>query len=360
MASSWLSRMRGRWQQRIENSVNSRQLQHDIDVYRCALLALLHQRVHPNDIEERLLKMRPAAHRELAYRYYLAEMQRILEAIYKSTNGAGVANVYPPELPSMMMPRAPPTSEAVRQHRQSGGDDSKPFSKRDAAVETRSFDHPDGFRLVTKRSSIAHDEAGYGVFVEGTARVGQLVALYPGLVVAPPEFSPAIVNHNDYLVSFYSGWIIDGREWFRRGAHFDERVESLAEGGIDVPASRVAALRYRNPIGIGSMVNHVPPMTAPNVAFCELEMSEKDLSPIAAAMLPNDACPPSNLQSRFVWHEVDGGKRRTIALVALRDVVDSELFLNYRLNPAHAYAEWYWQPDEESASRRWKRHSWLG
>lgn len=349
--------MRGRFQQRIENGVNSRQLQQDIDVYRCALLALLHQRVEPNAIEERLLKMRPAAHRELAYRYYVAETQRILEAIHQTTNGAGVPNVYPPELPSMVAPRAPPTGESVRQHRERSA--AKPVSKREAAVETRSHEHPDGFRLVIKRSSIAHDEAGYGVFVEGTARVGQLIALYPGLLVAPPEFSPAIVHNNDYLVSFYSGWIIDGREWFRRGSHFDERVQSLVDGGIAVPASHAATLRYRNPIGVGSLVNHVPPCMAPNVTFCELEMPEKDLSPAAAALLPNDALPPSNLQSRFVWHEVDGGKRRTIALVALRDIVDGELFLNYRLNPAHAYAEWYWQPDEESAMRRWKRSSWL-
>lgn len=338
-------------------------------------MALLHQGVDPNEIEDRLLELRPEAHRQIAYNYYVSEMQRILDRseskqasccsltcssniVFESTNGAGVPNVYPPELPSMLTPRPLPTGEAVRLHRQPPSTTFE--SKRAAAVETRSHEHPDGFRLVVKRSSIAHDEAGYGVFVEGKARVGQLVAIYPGLVVAPPEFSPAIVNQNDYLISFYSGWIIDGREWFRRGSNFDERVTSLVESGIAVPTAHAATLRYRNPIGVGSLVNHVPTNVEPNVAFCELEMASNALTPQAAALVPNDVLAPTNVMSRFVWHEADGGKQRTIALIALRDIVDGELFLNYRLNPAHAYPEWFWQPDEESATRRWKRTGLLG
>lgn len=77
--SAWLARLRGRWQQYADNRFNTRQLQQDIDVYRCALLALLHQGVNPNEIEDRLLNLRPEAHRQIAYNYYVSEMQRILD-----------------------------------------------------------------------------------------------------------------------------------------------------------------------------------------------------------------------------------------------------------------------------------------
>lgn len=76
---SWLARLRGRWQKYADHRFNSRQLQQDVDVYRCALLALLHQGVDPNEVEDRLLNLRPEEHRQIAYNYYVSEMQRILD-----------------------------------------------------------------------------------------------------------------------------------------------------------------------------------------------------------------------------------------------------------------------------------------
>ena len=347
-----------RWRSAFDKFIDSRQLQFDVDVYRCAALALLHQRVEPALAEQQLLSMRPHGHYQLAHKYYVSETQRLLNRVYADTRGLGVPNVYPPELPSMSSAAAAaaPRGDAVMNQRRAAS--AGLAGKRAAAVETRSHAHPDGFRLVVRRSSILHDEAGYGVFVDGAVRAGQLLALYAGLVIAPPELSAEIVSANDYLVSFYSGWVIDGREWFRRGTHFDERLASVVDAGMTPPASALATLRYRNPLALGSLVNHVPHGAVPNVVFCELEINASDLEAPVAALLPNDALPPSSVTSRFVWHEADGGKKRTIALVALRDIEpDSELFLNYRLNPANKYPEWYWQPDEEAASRRWRRPS---
>lgn len=350
--------MLGRWRSRLERFVdqrtNHRQLQFDIDFYRLSVLALLHQGVEPASIEQRLLAMRPQAHYDLAYRYYLSETQRLLSRVLADTAGAGVPNVYPAGVAALQSPTAAPLAgDAVlaRQEERRGA----ASSKRGAAHETRRHAHPDGFALVIQRSSILHDDAGYGVFVDGTARAGQLLALYGGLVVAPPELSAQVVEHNDHMVSFYSGWVIDGREWFRRGAKFDARLAGVIDAGLAPPVSLLATLRYRNPLGIGSLVNHPPRDVQPNAVFCELEIDAKALEPQVAALLPNDALPPSNLMSRFVWHEADGGKLRTVALVALREIRDGELFLNYRLNPALAAPDWYWQPDPDGAARRWTR-----
>ena len=39
--------------------------------------------------------------------------------------------------------------------------------------------------------------------------------------------------------------------------------------------------------------------------------------------------------------------------VALRDIEDEELFVDYRINPDVGYPEWYKPVDEEVARRRW-------
>ena len=44
---------------------------------------------------------------------------------------------------------------------------------------------------------------------------------------------------------------------------------------------------------------------------------------------------------------------RSIVLVALSDIRDEELLLNYRLNPALEAPAWYAQVDSEEDERRW-------
>ncbi len=42
-----------------------------------------------------------------------------------------------------------------------------------------------------------------------------------------------------------------------------------------------------------------------------------------------------------------------LALVALRDLQDEELFLNYRLSPHVSQPDWYWPVDADENKRRW-------
>jgi hypothetical protein len=66
--------------------------------------------------------------------------------------------------------------------------------------------------------------------------------------------------------------------------------------------------------------------------------------------IPNDYFKEPN----FVWGKPDC-IRHSVVCVAKRLIKDEELFLNYRYNPAHPYPDWYAQPDEMEAKRRWSK-----
>jgi hypothetical protein len=65
---------------------------------------------------------------------------------------------------------------------------------------------------------------------------------------------------------------------------------------------------------------------------------------------------------------------KSVVIVAKKQIQDEELFLNYRcvlsiitfspvlnvrFNPKNPYPDWYHQPNEEEARRRWSRRSLL-
>jgi hypothetical protein len=66
--------------------------------------------------------------------------------------------------------------------------------------------------------------------------------------------------------------------------------------------------------------------------------------------VPNQYCKsPNALWARDDVHMFG------MVCVARRRIQDEELFLNYRLNPAHPYPDWYAQPDPREAERRWAK-----
>ena len=153
--------------------------------------------------------------------------------------------------------------------------------------------------------------------------------------------------------------MLDGREWHRRGERFEARYDGVVRTGIAPASSLDALLRYRNPLGIANYVNHVPVSGMPNAMCCELEIDPSALSDEAKALLPNDVAQPSTMMSRFSWHMADGGKVRALAAIALDDIENEEIFLNYRFNPANEHPDWYYDPDPESAHRRWQKVAML-
>ncbi|MEW5315450.1 MAG: hypothetical protein WDW38_006877 [Sanguina aurantia] len=75
-----------------------------------------------------------------------------------------------------------------------------------------------GFSLSVRPSSIQHPEAGLGVFCDGSAPVGALVALVPGICYTRTEYErmpnyPQIDMDNSFLSSRSDMAIIDSKPW---------------------------------------------------------------------------------------------------------------------------------------------------
>lgn len=64
--------------------------------------------------------------------------------------------------------------------------------------------------------------------------------------------------------------------------------------------------------------------------------------------IPNEYFKPPNV----LWAR-DDVTMFGMVCVARRRIKDEELFINYRLNPANPYPDWYAQPDPNEATRRW-------
>jgi hypothetical protein len=251
-----------------------------------------------------------------------------------TTDGRGVVDVYPPALQSMSLGDAP-SGDIMLNELSNQQDQPRAIE----AVASRALPHPDGFSLSIRRSLIDHPAAGYGVFAEGAlVRAGTLVALYPGRLCAPPELSAEVLRDNVYLIAFLSGWVLDGREWHRRGERFEQRLAAVARGGISAPGAADdamrALLRYRNPLGVANYVNHPPPRAQPNVMCCELELPHTTFDAHQQAWLPTEVAPPAHTLSRLVWHDPDSALTRVMALVALSDISPgSEVYARVELSP---------------------------
>lgn len=77
-----------------------------------------------------------------------------------------------------------------------------------------------GFALAVRPSTVAHADAGHGLFIAGAARPGTLVALFPGLVYAPADHRrmpgyPRVDAGNPYLAALYSRAVVDSLPWGR-------------------------------------------------------------------------------------------------------------------------------------------------
>ncbi len=246
--------------------------------------------------------------------------------------------------------------------------------RKEAPLIRKEVKHPSlPFSLVIRASSIADDEAGLGVFLEGECPAGTLLCLYPGPIYHPHDLTESITKGNEYILSRYDGTTIDGRDWDLEADIENELRSERIESGADVMANedlvaeRARVLcRYRNPFGIGNYINHPPLIEGattededgrlhpkaemPNVIRFDYDCSIQE--PELLHYLPNrDASTKT-----WTWGNIyDNGFPKTVAMIASRNIVDEELYFNYRFNPANAYPEWYGQPDYEEARRRWAK-----
>ena len=191
-----------------------------------------------------------------------------------------------------------------------------------------------GFVPVVGRSKLP--AAGNGVFLKGRAVAGTVVSFYPGMVYLREHVQSGIYDHhfesNAYIFSRFDSAVIDGSK----------------------PVAK------HNPFAVGHIVNH-PSALAPgqeraeilgdcNVIACPInyvsEVFDKDVVP----HVPNAYDrPPTLMSSETARNAFALGT----VLVAVRDIEDEELYLNYRYNPKIAAPPWYVEVSSEESSRRW-------
>ncbi|KAG2435224.1 hypothetical protein HXX76_007306 [Chlamydomonas incerta] len=170
-----------------------------------------------------------------------------------------------------------------------------------------------GFSLSLRPSSVPHPEAGVGVFLEGEARAGSVVAIFPGVLYGRTQLAhmpnyPKVDTDNPYLSCRYDQSIVDSKPWGRgdpggsssSGSSGSSSSSSSGGGsgggGLGTTAAAAgpaggsggsggswwgwagplsAALSYlegRHPLALGHFVNHPGQGQSPNVLEAPLDL----------------------------------------------------------------------------------------
>lgn len=225
-----------------------------------------------------------------------------------------------------------------------------------------------GYTLELRPSNIHHKDAGQGLFVDGEADVGAVIAFYPGVIYSPAYYRyipgyPRVDAQNPYLITRYDGTVINAQPWGTGGENREvwdgsifsqSRPSSLgAETGSDrvwkmlskpLEGKRLGGngevLERRNPLAAGHFANHPAPGMDPNVMVCpyDFPLTEEDMR----AYIPN-----INFGSReevkmkrfgSFWFKSGSSSisdipvMKSLVLVATRALCNEEVFLNYRLS----------------------------
>ena len=150
---------------------------------------------------------------------------------------------------------------------------------RQAVVEQYNADmrnaqrHAFGFsvRVAPSGARCLSADAGHGVFIDGMARMGSVLALYPGVIFYPSDIIrlPTGTNRfkgNEHLILRYDRTLLDASP------------PSLAL----VPGAAKSC-----PLAVGHRVNHPPPGSDANVLACAFDLSIKEVPSELHELLPN-------------------------------------------------------------------------
>eukprot|EP00466_Bigelowiella_natans_P000570 jgi/Bigna1/84977/estExt_fgenesh1_pg.C_10522 len=233
------------------------------------------------------------------------------------------------------------------------------------------------FSLAVKPSTIS--AAGNGVFVQGKAIRGSVLALYPGLFAIPehgPEVYETIMERNNkdehkgYAIARMDSILLDAKYPFQLVSKLDIAIltyffycvilRSVEISSIDdgddstwpeyyTPETRrnyKMLASKKNPYAVGQYINHPQEQGMQNVQQLAFDF------PTDFAHHLRPYIPTKLISSNFIGF----GHRElasTIVYIATRDIEDEEIFVDYRLNPSLPYPEWYLPIDEEAARKRW-------
>ncbi|KAG2489549.1 hypothetical protein HYH03_012000 [Edaphochlamys debaryana] len=161
-----------------------------------------------------------------------------------------------------------------------------------------------GFSLELRPSSVPHPEAGTGLFIQGEARAGAVVAIFPGVLYGRTQLShmpnyPKIDTDNPYLSCRYDQSIMDSKPWAQGdpGGAASANAPASPSGGSGsstdpgpAPAqswwtwagplsASLGLLEGRHPLALGHWVNHPGPGQQANVLEASLDLALDDPGP---------------------------------------------------------------------------------
>ncbi|TYI94674.1 hypothetical protein E1A91_D02G221600v1 [Gossypium mustelinum] len=222
-----------------------------------------------------------------------------------------------------------------------------------------------GYSLDVKPSQIPHNEASQGLYLNGEANVGAVIAIYPGVIYTPSYYRyipgyPRVDARNRYLITRYDGIVIDAQPWGYGGETreiWDSSTMQDTRPDTDETMLGKAlennALERRNPLAFAHVANHPTEETVPNVMVCpyDFPLTEKDLR----IYIPNISFGNAEEQkvrrlgsswfrgsSRNSWlddSDSDGPVLKTLVLVATKALCDEEVLLQRPL--------WYYSVDKD-------------
>ncbi|XP_051146267.1 uncharacterized protein LOC127261882 isoform X2 [Andrographis paniculata] len=268
-----------------------------------------------------------------------------------------------------------------------------------SVVETKPVKHSEvsqklkdliGYTLEIKPSQIQHEDAGKGLYLDGEANVGAVIAIYPGVTYSPAYYQyipgyPRVDLQNPYLITRYDGTIINAKPWGYGGEAREMwdgsgvRESRLNSEGEQIGSDRLwkmlskplddkqvrrrgELLELRNPLAFAHFANHPGIDMAPNVMVCSYDfpLTEKDMR----SYIPNISFGSEEVgMKKFgsFWFKswrssnaaMDVPHLKSLVLVATRNICNEEVLLNYRLSNLKRRPSWYIPVDEEEDRRRW-------
>ncbi|RVW34647.1 hypothetical protein CK203_116479 [Vitis vinifera] len=199
-----------------------------------------------------------------------------------------------------------------------------------------------GYTLDLKPSQIPHKDAGQGLFLDGEADVGAVVALYPGVIYFPAYYQyipgyPRVDAHNPYLITRYDGTVINAQPW-GVGGETRELWDgfSVTEVSANMQGAEKGSDRIWKLLRHESLHSHVLFGSS----------NEVKMKRFGSFWFKSGSSNKSELDAHVPV-------LKTLVLVATRALCDEEVLLNYRLSNSKRRPAWYTPVDEEEDRRRW-------
>jgi hypothetical protein len=198
-----------------------------------------------------------------------------------------------------------------------------------------------GYSIIALKSTLSN--AGRGIFVDGKAPAGSIIAFFPG-EVWPKEH---LLNSNTLAPYFKK----DPRH------HLSIRYDDIL---IDCRKSPYTVLddKNSNAFAVAHIANHPSKGNEPNCSTIAIDFIEN----MKLKKLKLDTLVPNTYKRRPMIigpqaMDLESINMHSMGLLASRDVQNEELFYDYRLSSGSekSFPEWYHIYNEEELKNRWHR-----